>query len=137
MWIKKKEYIRMQGKLDKLERDNDILSSNNDYLNKKYEKVLKEKESLEHDIKQKSSENIQLQRSITTTLETNNTLNNWIERILNDVGIKELHERTGVTIPVYIQDDQGLPYKAADCDAPFVRRRKEIIIPELRFVKMG
>lgn len=137
MWIKKKEYIRMQGKLDELERDNDILSSNNDYLNKKYEKVLKEKESLEHDIKQKSSENIQLQRSITTILETNNTLNNWIERILNDVGIKELHERTGVTIPVYIQDDQGSPYKAADCDAPFVRRRKEIIIPELRFVKMG
>ena len=35
MWIKKKEYIRIQGKLDELERDNDILSSNNDYLNKK------------------------------------------------------------------------------------------------------
>ena len=42
MWIKKKEYIRIQGKLDELERDNDILSSNNDYLNQKYEKVLKE-----------------------------------------------------------------------------------------------
>lgn len=137
MWIKKKEYIKMKKKIEDLERDNDILSSNNIYLNDQYEKIRSENNSLQDDIKKKSSENIQLQRSITTTLETNNTLNNWIERILNDVGIKELHERTGVTIPVYIQDDQGIPYKAADCDAPFVRRRKEIIIPELRFVKMG
>lgn len=137
MWIKKKEYLKMKKKIEDLERDNDILSSNNIYLNDQYEKIRSENNSLQDDIKKKSSENIQLQRSITTTLETNNTLNNWIERILNDVGIKELHERTGVTIPVYIQDDQGLPYKAADCDAPFVRRRKEIIIPELRFVKMG
>lgn len=137
MWIKKKEYIKMKKKIEDLERDNDILSSNNIYLNDQYEKIRSENNSLQDDIRKKSSENIQLQRSITTTLETNNTLNNWIERILNDVGIKELHERTGVTIPVYIQDDQGLPYKAADCDAPFVRRRKEIIIPELRFVKMG
>lgn len=137
MWIKKKEYIKMKKKIEDLERDNDILSSNNIYLNDQYEKIRSENNSLQDDIRKKSSENIQLQRSITTTLETNNTLNNWIERILNDVGIKELHERTGVTIPVYIQDDQGIPYKAADCDAPFVRRRKEIIIPELRFVKMG
>lgn len=137
MWIKKKEYIKMKKKIEDLERDNDILSSNNIYLNDQYKKIRSENNSLQDDIRKKSSENIQLQRSITTTLETNNTLNNWIERILNDVGIKELHERTGVTIPVYIQDDQGIPYKAADCDAPFVRRRKEIIIPELRFVKMG
>lgn len=137
MWIKKKEYLKMKKKIEDLERDNDILSSNNIYLNDQYEKIRSENNSLQDDIRKKSSENIQLQRSITTTLETNNTLNNWIERILNDVGIKELHERTGVTIPVYIQDDQGIPYKAADCDAPFVRRRKEIIIPELRFVKMG
>lgn len=137
MWIKKKEYLKMKKKIEDLERDNDILSSNNIYLNDQYEKIRSENNSLQDDIRKKSSENIQLQRSITTTLETNNTLNNWIERILNDVGIKELHERTGVTIPVYIQDYQGIPYKAADCDAPFVRRRKEIIIPELRFVKMG
>lgn len=137
MWIKKKEYIKMKKKIEDLERSNRIYESNNIYLNDQYEKIRSENNSLQDDIKKKSSENIQLQRSITTTLETNNTLNNWIERILNDVGIKELHERTGVTIPVYIQDDQGSPYKAADCDAPFVRRRKEIIIPELRFVKMG
>lgn len=137
MWIKKKEYLKMKKKIEDLERSNRIYESNNIYLNDQYEKIKSENNSLQDDIKKKSSENIQLQRSITTILETNNTLNNWIERILNDVGIKELHERTGVTIPVYIQNDQGLPYKAADCDAPFDRRRKEIIIPELRFVKMG
>lgn len=137
MWIKKKEYLKMKKKIEDLERSNRIYESNNIYLNDQYEKIRSENNSLQDDIKKKSSENIQLQRSITTTLETNNTLNNWIERILNDVGIKELHERTGVTIPVYIQDDQGIPYKAADCDAPFVRRKKEIIIPELRFIKMG
>lgn len=135
MWIKKKEYLKMKKKIEDLERSNRIYESNNIYLNDQYEKIRSENNSLQDDIKKKSSENIQLQRSITTTLKTNNTLNNWIERILNDVGIKELHERTGVTIPVYINNQ--MPAYNAVADKPFIHERKEIIIPELRFVKMG
>ena len=135
MWIKKKEYLKMKKKIEDLERSNRIYESNNIYLNDQYEKIRSENNSLQDDIKKKSSENIQLQRSITTTLETNNTLNEWIEKILNEVGIRELHERTGVTIPVYI-NDQMSAYNAV-ADKPFIHERKEIIIPELRFVKMG
>lgn len=130
--ISKEQYNKMQKKIDDLERDLRIATSSNDYLTTRYEDVKKTCRSLEDDIKHKSSENIQLQKSVSAQIDTNQKLNEWIEKILNEVGIRELHERTGVTIPVYI-NDQMSAYNAV-ADKPFI---KEIIIPELRFVKMG
>lgn len=133
--ISKEQYNKMQKKIDDLERDLRIATSSNDYLTTRYEDVKKTCRSLEDDIKHKSSENIQLQKSVSAQIDTNQKLNEWIEKILNEVGIRELHERTGVTIPVYI-NDQMSAYNAV-ADKPFIYERKEIIIPELRFVKMG
>lgn len=133
--ISKKQYNEMQKKIDDLERDLRIAASSNDYLTTRYEDVKKTCRSLEDDIKRKSSENIQLQKSVSAQIDTNQKLNEWIEKILNEVGIRELHERTGVTIPVYINDQ--MPAYNAVVDKPFIHERKEIIIPELRFVKMG
>ena len=133
--ISKEQYNKMQKKIDDLERDLRIATSSNDYLTTRYEDVKKTCRSLEDDIKHKSSENIQLQKSVSAQIDTNQKLNEWIEKILNEVGIRELHERTGVTIPVYI-NDQMSAYNAV-VDKPFIHERKEIIIPELRFVKMG
>lgn len=135
MWISKKKYLKMKKDLEDTQRDVEIMQSNNNYINSKYEDAKKTCKSLEDDIKHKSSENIQLQKSISAQIDTNQKLNEWIEKILNEVGIKELHERTGVTIPVYINDQ--MPAYNAVVDKPFIHERKEIIIPELRFVKMG
>lgn len=135
MWISKKKYLKMKKDLEDAQRDVEIMQSNNNYINSKYEDAKKTCKSLEDDIKHKSSENIQLQKSISAQIDTNQKLNEWIEKILNEVGIKELHERTGVTIPVYINDQ--MPAYNAVVDKPFIHERKEIIIPELRFVKMG
>ena len=135
MWINKKKYLKMKKDLEDAQRDVDLMQSNNNYLNSKYEEAKKTCKSLEDDIKCKSSENIQLQKSVSAQIDTNKRLNEWIEKILNEVGIKELHERTGVTIPVYVNDQ--MPAYNAVADKPFIRERKEIIIPELRFVKMG
>lgn len=133
--ISKEQYNKMQKKIDDLEKDLRIATSSNDYLTTRYEDVKKTCRSLEDDIKHKSSENIQLQKSVSAQIDTNQKLNEWIEKILNEVGIRELHERTGVTIPVYINDQ--MPAYNAVVDKPFIHERKEIIIPELRFVKMG
>lgn len=133
--ISKEQYNKMQKKIDDLERDLRIATSSNDYLTTRYEDVKKTCRSLEDDIKHKSSENIQLQKSVSAQIDTNQKLNEWIEKILNEVGIRELHERTGVTIPVYINNQ--MPAYNAVADKPFIHERKEIIIPELRFVKMG
>ena len=130
MWINKKKYLKMKKDLEDAQRD---VESNNNYLNSKYEEAKKTCKSLEDDIKCKSSENIQLQRSVSAQIETNQKLNIWIEKMLNEVGIKELHERTGVTIPVYTNDT--LPAYNFNPGEPM--KRQEIIIPELRFIKMG
>ena len=58
--------------------------------------------------------------------------NENIEKILNEVGIRELHERTGVTIPVYI-NDQMSAYNAV-ADKPFIHERKEIIKDRIVFL---
>lgn len=135
MWINKKKYLKMKKDLEDAQRDVELMQLNNNYLNSKYEEAKKTCKSLEDDIKCKSSENIQLQKSISAQIDTNQRLNEWIAKILNEVGIKELHERTGVTIPVYVNDQ--MPAYNVVADRPFIRERKEIIIPELRFVKMG
>lgn len=133
MWIKKKEYLKMKKKIDELQRDLNVANANNEFMSSRYNDAVNTCKSLEDDIKKKSSENIQLQRSVSAQIETNQKLNIWIEKMLNEVGIKELHERTGVTIPVYTNDT--LPAYNFNPGEPM--KRQEIIIPELRFIKMS
>ncbi len=135
--------ILSRKKYNKLKEDNDKLNKELDskisYLNCMLERVTelnKEIENLKLELKREGANNIDLQKQISTLINTNQKLNNWIDKILNEVGIQELHERTGVTIPVYTEN----PVRAYDGNqfnnGDFLRR-KEIIIPELRFIKMG
>lgn len=135
--------ILSRKKYNKLKEDNDKLNKELDdkisYLNCMLERVSelnKEIENLKLELKREGSNNIDLQKQISTLINTNQKLNNWVDKILNEVGIQELHERTGVTIPVYTEN----PVRAYDNNQfnneDFLRR-KEIIIPELRFIKMG
>lgn len=99
------------------------------------EKLNKEIDNLKKDLKQENNNSISLQRQISSLIDTNKQLNNWVSKILDDVGIKELHERTGVTIPVYIQKDR--PAAVDNFINEGYLNRTEIIIPELRFIKIG
>lgn len=135
--------IMSRKKYNKLIEDNNKLDSQldrkieyNNILLQQVSELNTKVSSLEYDLKRKSSNNINLEKQLSSIIDTNQKLNNWIEKILNEVGIQELHEKTGVTIPVYTEN----PIRAYD-DHRFNNenflKRNEIIIPELRFIKMG
>lgn len=133
--IKRKVY-------EDLVKDNKKLSKKLDnkveYLNcllEQIDKLNKQINELKSDLKKSNSNNIDLQRQISTLIDTNKKLNDWVNKILNDVGISEIHDRTGVTIPCYIQDDR--PYYMDAGHGIEEMHRQEIVIPELRFIKMG
>lgn len=122
MWVDRKQY---ENTMDLLEETIE--------KNTKLEKELQE---LKSESKRKTDTNINLERQVSSLIDTNKKLNDWIEKILYEVGIQELHERTGVTIPVYTENPIRLNPDQKFDNEGFLRRR-EIIIPELRFVKMG
>ncbi len=132
--ISKRKYNKLQEEKDKINKE---LNIKIEYLNCMLEQIdtlNKENDNLKKDLKQENSNNINLQRQISTLIDTNKRLNDWVNKILNEVGIKELHERTGVTIPCYIQDDRPIISNMSNVE---YLHRQEIIIPELRFVKIG
>lgn len=134
--LSKKKYNNLIEDNDRLDKELDKKIEYNQILLEQISELQTKVSNLEYDLKQKSSNNINLEKQLTSLLDANQKLNNWIEKILNDVGIQELHEKTGITIPVYTEN----PVRAYD-DSQFNNdgflRRKEIIIPELRFIKMG
>ena len=131
--FKSKKYKKLEKDYETLNDDYEMCRGRIEYLTDKLQKQEKE---YEEKLKHANSENISLRKSNTSLIDTNQKLNDWIEKILNEVGIKELHERTGITIPVYTEN----PVRAYDNNqfnnGDFLKR-KEIIIPELRFIKMG
>lgn len=132
--ISKRKYNKLQEEKDKINKE---LNNKIEYLNCMLEQIdtlNKENDNLKKDLKQENSNNINLQRQISTLIDTNKRLNDWVNKILNEIGIKELHERTGVTIPCYIQDDRPIINNMSNVE---YLHRQEIIIPELRFVKIG
>lgn len=134
-FISKKKYNKLQEDNDKINKE---LNNKIEYLNCMLEQIdglNKQITNLENDLKKSNSNNIDLQRQISTLIDTNKKLNDWVNKILNDVGISEIHDRTGVTIPCYIQDDR--PYYMDVGNGIEELHRQEIIIPELRFIKTG
>lgn len=133
--IKKKVYEDLVKDNKKL---NNELNNKIEYLNVLLEQIdnlNKTINDLRNDLKKSNSNNIDLQRQISALIDTNKNLNDWVNKILNDVGISEIHDRTGVTIPCYIQDDR--PYYIQNVNGVEEMHRQEIIIPELRFIKIG
>lgn len=135
MFIRRKVYEDLKKDNKRLNKE---LNNKIEYLNTLLEQIdtlNTSIEELKRENKSQSSNNINLQRQISSLIDTNKQLNNWVSKILDDVGIKELHERTGVTIPVYIQDDR--PAAVDNFINEGYSNRTEIIIPELRFIKIG
>lgn len=135
MFIRRKVYEDLKKDNKRLNKE---LNNKIEYLNTLLEQIdtlNTSIEELKRENKSQSSNNINLQRQISSLIDTNKQLNNWVSKILDDVGIKELHERTGVTIPVYIQKDR--PAAVDNFINEGYLNRTEIIIPELRFIKIG
>ena len=74
-----------------------------------------------------------LEKISSQTMEENQKLIKWIETILNTVGVMEVHEKTQIQIPVYIERHHR-PY---DSTYMGIFERERITIPEITIVKMG
>lgn len=140
--IKSKKYKKLEEENERLNNELDSKIEYNKFLLGELNKIKSKNNILEDDLKKSSKNSIDLQRQISSLLDTNKDLTNWIQKILNEVGIQEVHQKkTGVTIPIY--KVERAVYNPDEIDPnnfhirPGYLDRQEIIIPELRFVKMG
>lgn len=133
--IKKSEYNKLKSDNKKINNDLENTLECQKLLIDQLEKKKKNVETLQNEVSKERYNNISLQKQISSLIDTNQKLNTWIEKILNEVGIQEIHERTGITIPIYSEQlVTSNPDKQFNND---FRKRKEVIIPELRFVRVG
>lgn len=73
-----------------------------------------------------------------TLMDTNNKLTEWLNKIINEIGIYEVNDIKSITIPIYknpIKTYSGkLEYFKKEL--PNLMNNEEIIIPEIRFLKI-
>lgn len=145
MFIKRKEW---EDKCD----SNRALIKNNEEKEQKIRELKFQLENAEkHNIQLieeiKSKENIEkiqkerisdLNNDNDILMKANQRLTDWINKIINEVGIYEVQDRRTITIPICKN-----PVKAAFGNIEDIRAnmgefmsQEEIIIPEIRFVRM-
>lgn len=71
-------------------------------------------------------------------LKTNQKLTDWINKMINEVGVYEVHDRHSVMIPIYKNPVRVYSGNVNDFkeQLPDFINQEEILIPEIRFVRM-
>lgn len=118
-------------------------------LIEKFEKMMEEarvkiarlEEELKHkdsviDIQKQSIETYKNDNDILMT--ANRNLTDWVNKIINEVGIYEVEDRRSVTIPICRNPHRVIAGKWDDIKdgMPEFLSQEEIIIPEIRFIRM-
>lgn len=118
-------------------------------LIEKFEKMMEEarvkiarlEEELKHknvvvDIQKQSIETYKNDNDILMT--ANRNLTDWVNKIINEVGIYEVEDRRSITIPICKNPRRVMVGKWDDIKdgMPEFLSQEEIIIPEIRFVRM-
>lgn len=109
--------------------------------NVSYEKqIIRLQEELKHkdDIIKIQRERIETgNKDYNILMTANQKLTEWVNKIINEVGIYEVNDRRSVTIPI-MKSPRAMAGKWNDIkDAmPEFLSQEEIIIPEIRFVRM-
>lgn len=70
-------------------------------------------------------------------LKTNQKLTDWINKMINEVGVYEVHDRHSVIIPIYKNPVRVYSGNVNDFkeQLPDFMNQEEILIPEIRFVR--
>ena len=104
-------------------------------------KIARLEEELKHkdniiDIQKQSIETYKNDNDILMT--ANQKLTDWVNKIINEVGIYEVEDRRTVTIPICKNPRRVIAGKWDDIKdgMPEFLSQEEIIIPEIRFVRM-
>ena len=145
MWIKRKEWedkCDTNKKLlrDKTEKDQ-IITSLHEELNNAEKHAMQ----LENDryntaqmagLYKERMDDVIKQNDV--LMKSNQKLIEWINKIINEVGVYNVEDRRTVTIPIYrnpVQAMYGTSEEISNNLKDFVQT-EEIIIPEIRFVRM-
>ena len=145
MWIKKEDYER---KLDHIDR---LVEQNREYENKINELDFQldqaEKHNFELNNINKNLEQVNgmqkeriemLDNDNNILLRANQQLTEWVNKIINEVGIYDVKDRRTITIPICKNPVKAMSGKFGDISQqmPDFMAQEEIIVPEIRFIRM-
>lgn len=99
------------------------------------EEELKHKDNV-IDIQKQSIETYRNDNEILMT--ANQKLTDWLNKIINEVGIYEVEDRRSVTIPICKNSHRAIAGRWDDIkdEMPNFLSQEEIIIPEIRFIRI-
>lgn len=125
---------------DKVEKT-ELIERMNILIEEARVKIARLEEELKHkdnviDIQKQSIETYKNDNDILMT--ANQKLTDWVNKIINEVGIYEVEDRRTVTIPICKNPRRVIAGKWDDIKdgMPEFLSQEEIIIPEIRFVRM-
>ena len=125
---------------DKAEKA-ELIEKMNTLMEEARVKIARLEEELKHkdnviDIQKQSIETYKNDNDILMT--ANQKLTDWVNKIINEVGIYEVEDRRTVTIPIYKNPRKVIAGKWDDIKdgMPEFLSQEEIIIPEIRFIRM-
>lgn len=125
---------------DKAEKS-ELIENMNKLIEESRVKIARLEEELKHkdnviDIQKQSIETYKNDNDILMT--ANQKLTDWVNKIINEVGIYEVEDRRTVTIPICKNPHRVIAGKWDDIKdgMPEFLSQEEIIIPEIRFIRM-
>ena len=125
---------------DKAEKA-ELIEKMNTLMEEARVKIARLEEELKHkdnviDIQKQSIETYKNDNDILMT--ANQKLTDWVNKIINEVGIYEVEDRRTVTIPICKNPSRVIAGKWDDIKdgMPEFLSQEEIIIPEIRFIRM-
>lgn len=125
---------------DKVEKT-ELIEKMNTLMEEAKVKITRLEEELKHkdnviDIQKQSIETYKNDNDILMT--ANQNLTDWVNKIINEVGIYEVEDRRSITIPICKNPRRVMSGKWDDIkdEMPEFLSQEEIIIPEIRFIRM-
>lgn len=125
---------------DKVEKA-ELIEKMNTLMEEAKVKITRLEEELKHkdnviDIQKQSIETYKNDNDILMT--ANQNLTDWVNKIINEVGIYEVEDRRSITIPICKNPRRVMSGKWDDIkdEMPGFLSQEEIIIPEIRFIRM-
>lgn len=144
MWIRKRNYEKIilarnagTRTINGQERKIEELEQKIEKLNKDIYALRESKLNLEQ-FKEAQNHRIEiLDRNNDILMKTNHQLTEWINKMINEVGLYEVENTQAFTIPIY-KDSRKLiagRYDEMMKQMPDFLNTEEIVIPEIRFVR--
>ena len=145
MWISKKEYEKLKWNEERLMKDNRILREKmqnyeigENQSRKAMRELRDEKQRLEEALKTQKITLNNITKDNTILLTNNQVLLEWINKIINEVGVYNVETRQTIRIPIYKNPIRAIGGRYEDVikEIPNFLKQEEIIIPEIKFITM-